>query len=122
MVHFIDFPGGTLVAPDYGAADNLAVFVQHNKAVHLSRKTDTDDVGVLNAAFFDDSFNCGNSRIVPVSRILLRIAVLGLIHGVFNRRRSDDLSRLVEKHGFRAACADVDSDYITHKNFSFVFY
>ena len=83
FVHFLNFSGSSLVAPDNGLSDDLVVFVQHYKAVHLSRKTYTHDILLGNATLCDNTLYGIYSRIVPVSRILLRIAVLGLIHGIF---------------------------------------
>ena len=36
LVHFLDFIGSSLIAPDDRLSDDLIVFIEHNKSVHLS--------------------------------------------------------------------------------------
>ena len=83
-VHLLNLGSCSLVAPDYRLTENIVVLVQHNETVHLSRDTDTLYVLLLNTALSHNSLYGLDHCVCPVRRILLRIAVLGLIHGIFD--------------------------------------
>ena len=96
-VHLLNLSCGTLIAPDDGGTEHLVILVQHNKTVHLTGDTDTLYVFLLNAALSHNSLDGLGHGICPVSGILLCIAVLRLVHGVFYRLGGDNCTLFVKE-------------------------
>ena len=105
---------GALVAPDDGGAQHLAVFIQHDQAVHLPGNAQGHHVRRVHAAFADHGFHRGRGGVPPVEGILLSPAVAGLAHGILHRGGADHAAFLVKKHGFGSGGTQVDTKYIFH--------
>ena len=104
----VAFGLGARVAPDKGGAQNRAVFVEHDGAVHLSGKPNGRD-GLL-------GLRCGGKGSAngflrgtpPILGILLRPARMGCFEGrVFAGGSGDQLACLIHNHGARAARAHI---------------
>ena len=105
---------GSLVAPDDGTAQDLAVFIEHDKTVHLSGQADALDILGRNAGLLHDGADGPERRIAPVSRFLLCVAVFGLIKGILDGVGGDDLAGLIKQYGLGAAGTEVYADNICH--------
>ena len=107
---FLALGGGALVAPDDGAAQQVALLVQHHQAVHLAGDAHRLNLLVGDAALFDNGLDGLAGGVPPVQGVLLGPAVVLLIHGVLHGGAGHHMALLVEKHGFGAAGAQVDAD------------
>ncbi len=65
------FFSGSLVAPDYRRTEDIVVFVEHNKTVHLSRYADSYDVILVYSALLHNSADSFKHGVLPVGGILL---------------------------------------------------
>ena len=106
--------GGALIAPDDGAAEHLAPFVQHHQAVHLPGEADARNGAGRHAAFRQHRADPFHRRVPPVGRFLLGIAVLRLIQRVLRGMGGHHRPRLVKQRGLGAGGADVDAHQIRH--------
>ena len=97
------------VAPEDGAAQDLAVFVQHHQPVHLAGQAHALDVPGINAAGLDHRADGLTHRAPPIARLLLRPAVLGLIKRIFHRGFGQSLACFVKQDGFGAGGANIDT-------------
>ena len=105
---------GTLIAPEDRLAQHFSCLVEHDKAVHLPGKADTRDICVVYSALLHNILNGAGNRIPPVVRVLLRPAVLRLVHRVFHRGRGNYISCRVKQNCFCSGGPNVRSNQIFH--------
>ena len=102
---------GALIAPDEGGAEDLAVGVEHDAAMHLAGEAEGFDLGPGGSKVCQNALNGFDGGAVPVLRILLGPAdVLGVDGGVFGAVRAEDGSAAIDENCACAAGADVDAE------------
>ena len=98
-----------LIAPNDGGAQHLALLVQHDQTVHLARNAQRNDLRRVHGAFAQHRADGGDRRVPPIGRILLRPAVLRLIHRILHRGGGHDRAALIEQDGFGARGSKVNA-------------
>ena len=72
---FLDLGGGATVEIVHGVAQDVAVFINGDEALHLGTEGDSFDVGGINAAVFDDGAGGGGNGRPPILSFLLDTAI-----------------------------------------------
>ena len=109
---FVALGGGALVTPDDGTAQNLAVFIEHDKAVHLAGNTESAHKSRIHAGLIQHGADRVLRGVPPVGGILLGPAVLRLVHGIFDGSGGHGVSVRIEQHRFGAGRAEVNAKQI----------
>ena len=113
----LTFPGRSLITPDNGTADHLIIFIQHNKAMHLSGNTKSLDILPVHTGFLHNLRNGFQRRILPILRILLCPAVLRLIQRIFFGCRCNHGSVFIKQHCFCCGSSQINANQIIHIQF-----
>ena len=109
---FVALGGGALVTPDDGAAQDAAVFIEHDKAVHLAGNTESAHESRIHAGLIQHRADRVLRGVPPVGGILLGPAVLRLIHGIFDGSGGHGVSVRIKQHRFGAGRAEVNAKQI----------
>ena len=101
--------GGSLVAPEQGRADDAAVGIEEDGAVHLTGQTERLHVADAVAEGVGDAGEGLEGGFLPVGGVLLRPAGAGGVQRVLDERGRDERAGFVDRDGLGAACADIES-------------
>ena len=114
LVDFVAFLGGTLVAPDDGGTQDFVVLIQHDQAMHLTGNAQGHHIVLVHAGLHQHGLDGLDSSVPPVLGVLLRPAVVGLVHGILDSGRGHRHAILIEQHRFGAGGAKVDTQNVFH--------
>ena len=86
------------VAPENGGTQNLAIFIQQYKAMHLAADAKRGNVLCGNAALFNDLRNRLGTCMPPGFRLLLGPAVFRLNQWILSQRRGNHISLFIKEN------------------------
>ncbi|NBU64809.1 MAG: hypothetical protein EBS29_09960 [Chloroflexia bacterium] len=99
------FGGSALVIPEQGRADDLVISIQKDRAVHLARQADTDDLGGIHGA--DDITDGVLGALPPIAGMLFAPEGVWARNGVFGQRHRHDPAICITDNCFGTRGADV---------------
>ena len=102
------------IAPKDCGTENFTRGVQHDEAMHLSRKADTLYLSRVHSALgYDGTYRLAG-RTPPVSGVLLGPSISGLAERILDRARGNAPAALVEERRFCTGCAEVYAYEVCH--------